>query len=1033
MKRRYNQHVPLWMFEAGSMEKVHDFTSLQKPLQEGDAFELPSRVVYTIMPFKVREILLVSSLYDAFIIEEEGLISEMVIGEYRDLQLSSPPRITRVPSGRDALEKISKGRFDLVITMSKNIGMDPFVFGKKIKELSPNLPVFLLATESSDLKSLEDRSHNGGIDQLFFWSGDSNLFLAIVKYIEDKVNAAFDTKTANVRVIILIEDSIRYYSMFLPLLYTEIVHQTERSISEDVNEVQRLLRRRARPKILLAKTFEEAMSLYQTYKHNVLGIISDIGFPRNKKIDAKAGFRFAEEIRKDQPFLPILLQSSHREHKDKAAEIGVIFLDKRSPVLLQDIHRFLLDYLGFGDFIFYVPIEQKQHMPDEQSFFQHLAIKEIARAETMEQFEHLIQTVPVECIRFHANRNDFSNWLMARGEFTLATIIKEKSISEFKDFQEVRVYLQRIFNETRRNRQLGVLTDFEQQTFEFDNSFTRIGGDSIGGKGRGIAFIRSLLYRYNLEKKYPTVRIIVPNTVAIGTEEFDAFLEDNELREKMKQKSLTDREIAHVFMKAKLRQSLKDKLLELLKHFTSPLAVRSSSLLEDSQNHPFAGMYATYMIQNNHEDASIRLNQLCTAIKLVYASVFYRGACRYIQATSASAEEEKMAIIIQEIIGRNHDNLFFPTFSGVAQSYNYYPVGRQKASEGIVSVAVGLGTAVVGGENVLRFSPRYPQYIPDFSSTDQILENAQKKMYVLDVSKKEIQLTEDEKDSLKKIAISDIPHPDVFRAVMSHFNVDDGMIRDGFSNEFPNLVTFAGVLKYNEFPLPSLLDDILKIGKDAMGCPVEIEFAVNLPDGNGEKLSEFAVLQIRPLIVSREQDQVVIDKSIKREKIFLRSDRALGHGVISTIHDIVYVKPESFDSSKTFLIAQEIEKINETLAQDNRHCILIGPGRWGTQDRWLGIPVYWGQISQAKVIVETDLADFHVKPSQGTHFLQNIIAQGVCYINIPYGVKDNSIDLDWLSKQKIVTDADFVRHINTTSPFVVRIDGKTRNALVEKP
>ena len=622
---------------------------------------------------------------------------------------------------------------------------------------------------------------------------------------------------------------------------------------------------------------------------------------------------------------------------------------------------------------------------------------------------------------------------MARGEFTLATTIKKRSISEFKDIHDVRKYLQSIFNDTRRNRQLGVLTDYEKQTFEFDNSFTRIGGDSIGGKGRGIAFIRSLLNRYSFQQKYPTIGLIVPNTVAIGTDEFDAFLEENDIREKIKENDLSDHEMAELFRACDLRQSLKDKLRNVLNHFTSPLAVRSSSLLEDSQNHPFAGMYATYMVPNNHKDDTVRLNQLCSAIKLVYASVFFKNARRYIQATSAASEEEKMAVIIQEIIGYDQDGLFFPTFSGVAQSYNYYPVGRQQSKEGIVSVAVGLGTAVVGGESVLRFSPKYPEFIADFSTTDQIFENAQKKMYALDISKKRIQLTEDETDSLQKITISDLASLDVLKDVMSHFDARDGMIRDGFSEEFPNLVTFAGVLKYNVFPLPHLLMDLLRIGEDAMGCPVEIEFAVNLPIEHEEKHPEFAVLQIRPLIVSKEQDQVVIDETIEREQILLRSERALGHGVTSTLMDIIYVKPECFDASKTFMIAKEIESMNERLAEENRYCMLVGPGRWGTQDHWLGIPVHWGQISQAKVIIETDLADFRVKPSQGTHFLQNIIAQGVGYISIPYGSESSYIDWNWLSKQKRVSETEYVRHVRFDAPFVVKIDGRSRKAIIKKP
>jgi len=998
-----------------------------KPIDK--EFELRSQIVYNLMPFKVREILLVSSLYDAFIIEEEGLISEMVIGEYRDLRLSSPPRVTRVSSGKQALEKIEKNRYHLVITMSKNIGMNPFVFGQEIKKKCENIPVILLATDSADLFKIQQRQDEEGIDGSFFWSGDSNLFLAIVKSIEDELNAPFDTKNANVRIIILLEDSIRYYSMFLPLIYSEIVNQTERTISEDVNEFQRLLRRRARPKILLASTYEEGMKIYQKYKNNILGIITDIGFEYKGTQNSKAGFKFTEEIRKTSPFLPILMQSSHKENKKKAEKLGAIFLHKHSTTLLQEFNHFLMNHLGFGDFIFLLPLSNKK-LGNEKLY--HAKTKKLKKASTLEEFEQLIGQVPLESLKFHASRNDFSNWLMARGEFKLATILRKQTIFDFKNLDELRAYLIDVFKETRRERQLGAISDFNQQTFEFDSSFTRIGGDSFGGKGRGIAFIRSLLYRYALEKKYSDVEIIVPNTIAIGTDEFDHFIKKNKLRKKLESNKLSDKRIAELFIKSKLRSDLKNRLSEVLNNFTSPLAVRSSSLLEDSQNHPFAGMYSTYMIPNNHKNHDTRLEQLCNSIKLVYASVFYEKAKQYIQATSISSEEEKMAIIIQELFGQNHDEYFYPTFSGVAQSYNYYPVDPQKPKDGIVSVASGLGTTVVGGENVLRFSPKHPHSIPDFSSTDQILENAQKTMYILDLSKSDVILSEEEKETLKKIKVSEIQHHGSLEFISSHYDRNDGMVRDGFSEFDTNLVTFSGVLKYDTFPLADLLKDLLKLGKKAMGCPVEIEFAVNLPYKDMKTPKTFVVLQIRPLIVSKEQGQVDIDNSISKNDILLKSDRALGHGVFSNIYDLIYVLPEKFDSAKTFEISSEVDKINRKLIEKNKQFILIGPGRWGTQDRWLGIPVNWSQISNSKVIVETDLMDFHIKPSQGTHFLQNIISHGIGYINVPYGSDKNFIDWKWLDKQKIEEEYRFIRHIKLKKPLIIKIDGKSRKAVILK-
>ena len=996
--------------------------------KSSDTFDLQTKTVHQLMPFKVREILLVSSLYDAFIIEEEGLISEMVIGEYRDLQLSSPPRVTRVKSGKEALKRLQKKSYDLVLTMSKNIGMDPFIFGKRIKKLCENTPVFLLATDTADLIEVQKKALDENIDIPFFWGGDSTLFLAIVKLLEDRINASYDVENANVRVLILVEDSIRHYSMFLPLLYAEIVQQTERSISEDVNELQRLLRRRARPKILLARTYEEALQLYNTYKSNVLGIISDVGFYRKSRKDTEAGFSLIKKVRKDNPFLPVLLQSALEENKTKANQFDVVFLHKHSPHLLQDIHQFLLNHLGFGDFVFFQPVQhqEQREKPDK------VELIEIGRASSMEEFEKQMQHIPLESIRFHAKRNDFSNWLLARGEFTLANILQTKSVSDFRNLSEVRSHLLQAFNDTRRKRQLGVITDFTHQTFEFDSTFTRIGNASLGGKGRGIAFIRKLLNRYDLQNKFKDVHLLVPNTVAIATDYFDQFMEENELIAFFGDKELNEEEISKRFLSSSLPVDLIEKLTELLHHFRQPLAVRSSSLLEDSQNHPFAGLYSTYMLPNNHKNDQVRLTQLCDAVKLVYASVFYRDARQYIKSTAATTEEEKMAIIIQELVGQQYQSRFYPTFSGVAQSYNYYPIGRQKAQDGIVNIAVGLGTAVVGGEHVLRFCPKHPQMLPDFSSTDQILKNTQNTAYVLDIDSSSVSLNQHETATLRKLPTSDLIFDRSLDDVVSYFDQDDGRIRDGFSTDFPNLITFSGVLKYPLFSFSNVLKDLLHLGEQAMGCPVEIEFAVNLPtETNQLTQPEFAILQIRPLIVSRERDHVSFG-DIKQKDILIQSSHALGHGVYSSIRDVVFVSPSSFNPAHTMDIVDEIDKLNSMLSAEKTPYLLIGPGRFGTQDRWLGIPVRWSQITAAKIIVETDLANFRVKPSQGTHFLQNIIAHGIGYIHVPFGKEKEFIDWSFLENQKSNHDFSFVKHIRFNRSVIVKIDGKKRKAVVEK-
>ena len=996
-------------------------------------YELRRQVYHSLMPFKVREILLVSSLYDSFVIQEEGLISELVIGEYQHLLLSHPPRITRVSSGEKALTKLKNHKYDLVITLSKNIGMNPFVFGKKIKKLHPGMPVVLLAIDSADINLIKQKEYKGSIDKSFFWTGNPTLFLAIIKYDEDKINAFSDTRKGNVRVIIMIEDSIRHYSTVLPLILAEVVKQTQRILSEDLNEMQRLLTRRIRPKILLAETFEEGMALYTQYREYVLGIISDVNFKRNSKADKNAGYDFIRLIKRENRHLPSLIQSSLPENRERAESIGAYFLDKNSLNIVEEFRHFLLKHLGFGDFVFLLPKDEKYI--DKNANLEtllHVQTTEIAHASNMKEFEEALQNIPLESLRFHADRNNFSNWLMARGEFKLATKLRSRTPSDFTDLDEARKYLINMFNERRREKQRGVVTDFSQQTFEFDSSFTRLRGDSLGGKGRGIAFMKALLSITNLEEKYKNVDITIPNVVVIGTLEFDRFISDNNLIMAIDKEGITDREIAQTFLKGKICDELKKDLSELLQHFKTPIAVRSSSLLEDSQNHPFAGLYSTYMLPNNHEDDEIRLIQLCQAIKLVYASVFFKDAKAYIESTAAKTEEEKMAIAIQEIVGKEYGGRFYPTFSGVAQSYNFYPVSHQTSEDGIASVAAGLGKSVVGGEKVLRFSPKYPGIIPEFSTPSDVLENSQRELYVLNTAKKNFNLLEKEDTTLKKIKIEKIKKDGTLNFIASHYDRNDGVIRTGLSDESPVLITFAGILKYDVFPLASILKDLLDMGRKGMGCAVEIEFAVTIDEEN-KKPPVFALLQIRPFVVSHEFSEIVWDEDINSKDVFIQSNKALGNGVIDNIQDIVYISPENFDSSKTIEIANEVGEMNKRLVKKDIPYILIGPGRWGTQDRWLGMPVRWRQISGVRVLVETALEDFNIKPSQGTHFFQNIISRGIGYINIPSESENNSISWKWLKNQNICRKLNFVTHARLPAPLTIKLDGRSGRALVMKP
>jgi hypothetical protein len=1010
------------------IDSCFDFSKIPKDPDKD--FDLKKQTYHLLMPFKVRDILIVSSLYDAFVIEEEGLISELVIGEYRHHLLSQPPRVTRVTSGEEALATAKDCHYDLVITMSKNIGMDPFDFGKKIKSLIPDIPVIILATDILDLNIAENKEQNNGIDKVFYWTGDSSLFLAIIKFVEDRINSQYDTKNGNVRVIIMVEDTIRHYSMLLPIIYTELVVQTRRSLSEDLNEMQRLIRRRARPKILLAQTYEEALDLYSKYKNYILGVITDIEFKRNGKLDTQAGFKLANQIRNELKFLPILVQSSKPENKNKANEIGSYFLDKNSQTLIQDFHHFVMEHLGFGDFVFLKP--KKKNMKKIGVKELHKETTEIARASSMKDFEKTMQKVPLESIQFHSDRNDFSNWLMGRGEFKLAMKIRPIKVSDFSDLNEVRKHLISVFNESRRERQLGVITDFLNQKFEFDESFTRIRGDSLGGKGRGIAFIRSLLAIYDFNKKYPGIKITVPNSVVIGTLEFDRFIEENDLKKIVNKKNISDREIAKAFLEGKIRDELKKDLKEILKHYKSPIAVRSSSLLEDSQSRPFAGIYSTYMLPNNHKNDAIRLSQLCQAIKLIYASVFFLEPKIYLESTSSKIEEEKMAIVIQNIVGKDYGGRFYPTISGVAQSYNFYPVGHQTFEDGIATVAVGLGKTVVGGGKALRFCPKFPKNITEFSSPKAIFQNAQRELYVLDTSKKNFKLSDKEDINLNKLNVEEIKEDGTLETLVSTFDKNDGMIRDEVSNTGPNLVTFSGILKYDTFPLSSIIKDILEIGQKGMGCPIEIEFAADL-NLNSNQTPTFSILQLRPLVPSHEQYHVSWDNNIDLKKVFIKSNKALGNGLVKAIKNIVYVKPGTFESTKTIEIADEIDKINNHLKDLKQPYILIGPGRWGTEDRFLGIPVKWNQISGVRVMVETGLENFNIEPSQGNHFFHNITSRGIGYINVPFKSKIDYIDWKWINGKKPIMNLRYVKLIELITPLNIKFDGRKGSALIEKP
>lgn len=967
------------------------------------------------MAKRVSEILLVSSPYDAFTMEEDGRLAERIIHEYRGLNLTRPPRLTWASTAKEALSRLSTDKFDLVITMPRLNDMEPYALGKEIKKNFKNIPVFLLLHGSENMLSDERYSDRSSIDKIYVWQGNTDLLLAVIKNVEDGMNVEYDTQRAKVRVVIMVEDSPIYRSSLLPALYKEIVMQTQAVMEESLNEEHRILRMRARPKILVAENYEDAEALYRRYLPYLIGVISDVRFPKEKKLESGAGFSLLSMIKKESPDIPLLMMSSEEENRPKALQIPAVFLNKNSLSLHSEIRSFFVNYLGFGDFVF--------RLPDGI---------EPARAGTLREMEKILPSIPDESIFYHASRNHFSTWLMARSEILLASKLKPVKVTDFADISELKKYLAACIHKRRKGRQRGVITDFAHGESDPVAEFIKIGKGSLGGKARGLAFFSTLLEENRkLIKKYPGVTIKVPKTAVISTEGFDSFISENNLKY-MATTDISDKDITDIFMKADFPKELRRDLELFISQADYPLAVRSSSLLEDAQFQPFAGVYRTYMIPNNHPEILQRLELLIQAVKLVYASTYLATPRSYAKSTMHRMEEEKMAVIIQQITGSGHKDFFYPAISGVAQSHNFYPVAHMKPEEGIAHIALGLGKTVVEGGKALRFSPKYPQFLTQFSSVEDILKNAQRYFYALNMSATcydpescdDVNLVRLETDSAKD-------HPPVMM-FSSSFLPDENRIRDTFIPEGHNVITFAGVLKYNSFPLPEILTDILEIVRTGMGCPVEIEFAVNLPFGAEEKKIELCVLQIRPMSVGRSGGDVEVDMDkMKPEETLCCSVSALGNGVYSDLADILFVDPEMFDPASTDKAAGEIGRINRKLQTQNRRYLLVGPGRWGSFDRWLGIPVSWNDISGVGAIIETSGEKLKADPSQGSHFFHNITSLGISYITIRDDEK-SFLDLKWLRSMPAETETPLLKHIRLDRPLTLKIDGKKSCAVILK-
>ena len=959
-----------------------------------------------LMKKRINDILLVSSPYDLYLFEEDGRLYENLRNEYQGLHLSHSPEITRVSGADEALQLIQNGsKFDLIITTLHIEDSGPVKFANQAQKINPDIPIILLAFDSKELQEMLIRFDTNVFKKIFIWSGDFRLIIAIVKFLEDRMNVEHDTQIG-VQSVIVIEDNIRNYSAFLPIIYTELIQQSKRLISEGINLSHKYLRMRARPKIILCSTFEEAWEYFEKYEEYVLGVISDIDFIKEGKQNSRAGLDFASEVKKRYSDIPILLQSADPANQKEANEIGASFLHKDSPSMLQQLRDFMVQYFHFGDFIF--------RLPDGS---------EISRASDLTSLEENLKSIPAESIQYHGERNHFSNWLKARTEFWLADKLRPQKVTEFKSTEDIRNHLITSIQNYRKIRQRGVITDFKKESFDPTNSFARIGGGSLGGKARGLSFLNILINNYGISDTFEGIQIDVPPAVVVGTDVFDQFLEDNKLRN-YALNSRNDNEIKHRFLDAKKFPS---EILEDLKNFLElvkvPLSVRSSSLLEDSLYHPFAGVYDTFMIPNNHENPNVRSKDLLNSIKLVYASTFYNTAKSYIRATSYRLEEEKMAVIVQKMVGSKHNNRFYPDFSGVTKSYNYYPIYPLKPDDGITSVALGLGITIVEGGKTIRFCPKYPNHVIQFHSTQETLSSNQKNFYALDLDTSRDNI--DEKVIIQEIFtkqydVSDSEEDGTLNYVGSTYSLQNDTIYDGISGEGYRLITFAPILKYNIFPLPDIIRLLLEIGSWGMASPVEIEFAVNLSVPAGEK-KEFGVLQMRPMVVEEENVDIQIDK-LQTESILCKSNEILGSGITNNIYDLIYVDNETFDRSKTRLIAQEINRFNSKMLNLHRPYILIGIGRWGTLDPWLGIPVTWGQICGAKIIVEAGMPDLIVEPSQGSHFFQNLTSFSVGYFTVNTSNYESFLDWKWLHSNKPVESREYVRHLSFDKPLITKLN-----------
>ncbi len=977
----------------------------------------PPKPNHKYMPHRIHRILLVCCSYDGYILEEDGRIESQINREYNDLNLTSPPSFTRVSSTREALEMLrDDSTFDFVITMY-NIGEpDVFTFAKQVKQINSQLPVTLLTSFSQDIYSRLNEHSDSAIDYTFCWLGNTDLIIAIIKLVEDMLNTEEDIEEGNVQAILLVEDSVRFYSAYLPELYRLILNQSSEFLRDALNEQQQILRKRARPKILLATNYNDAMAYYERYKKNILGVISDVGFKIDKndadeKEKRDAGIDLCKVIKADNTLMPFIMQSSQSKYEDIAKRLGVHFVSKNSKRLISKLSAYIEQEFAFGDLVFNDPVTGEV----------------IGRAGDLDDMQRLISTVDDSVFSYHTSQNHFSKWLYARGLFPLAAAIRGINRADFASVEEHRGRVVALIKDYRTLLGQGVIANFDRATYSDVIAFARIGTGSIGGKARGLAFMNRMIIEHQLYNKYRGVRVMIPRTVVVATDYFDAFINNNGL-EYVIGREMSDEQLLSEFINSTIPDELRDELRSYIRTVNTPLAIRSSSKLEDSHFQPFAGIYSTYMIPYiDNEDQMLRM--LLKAIKSVYASVYFSASRAYIKTSQNMLSEEKMAVIIQQVCGTEQDNLFMPTFSGVGRSINCYPLSDESAEGGVCNIAMGLGKLVVDGGRSLRFSPQWPKRVLQTSTDALSLSDTQNEVLALNLSPEEFKTSIDDAINIERLSVRKISNLRQSKYVCSTLDTHNGRVVESPLSKGRKVITFNSILKYDSFPLPDIISKIMSLGAEGMHCPVEVEFAVNMDVKRGEP-KIFNVLQIRP-IINYHANRAIDWSSMSIENPLLYAESALGVGKMEDINDIIYIKDEQFSSLTTEQIAAELYEINAKMAATSRHYVLVGMGRWGSSDPFLGVPVKWGHISQAKVIVERAIDGFDIEPSQGTHFFQNVTSLGVGYITMDSRKGVDFFDIESLNAMPAEIEGKYLRVVHFEKSLEIYVDGISSRAMIK--